>query len=588
MMKRLLLPILVVGLGVGLLTALPSPAAESAATAEKISKLIEQMGSNEFDDRENAQKQLDAIGEPALEALKKAMSNEDTEIRRRAEELVKVIEQRTESSKLIQPTKIHLVYKDTPLPEAIADFAKKSGFHITLHDPEGKLKDRKITLDTGETVFWTAYDKFCAAANLVEATQEDLNQQAQPGQPGGPGNVPNPQPNPLPPIRKVPVQPIQPQAQQQLKVQMLAAVETPVAEEVPQKVAQQPATKPAVQPEPPVQVKPVPPIVVGPGPNPQPPAQLQPGQVMLKDGKPKDNPTTDYSTSFRVRPLEKMDNATPEIGQFAVGLQVSPEPKITWQNLIEVTITKAVDNKDQTLAQAVTETPNPPAIGFGGPGGGIRGIPIGPGWNVVAPALHQEVPVYFKKGEKKSKTLKELTGVIKAQVLSPAKAVITTDDVFKSANKTFQGGDKGSIKIIEATKADNGQVRVKFEMQAPLDVVPANSGVGGPANGPWGGPGPILPQGKQLQVQGQLGAVAIRPRPIGPQIGSGLQAVDDKGNVIPVQLQQQYVQDQNGAHLETIAIFQLTKEQTVAKLVYSGSRVVTVEIPFTLKDVTVP
>ena len=40
--------------------------------------------------------------------------------------------------------------------------------------------------------------------------------------------------------------------------------------------------------------------------------------------------------------------------------------------------------------------------------------------------------------------------------------------------------------------------------------------------------------------------------------------------------------------LEYIAIFQLAKEQQVAKLVYSGSRIVTVDIPFTLKDVTLP
>ena len=56
MMKRLLLPVLALGLGFGLLTTLPSPAAESAAAPEKIAKLINQLGSNEFEDREAAQK----------------------------------------------------------------------------------------------------------------------------------------------------------------------------------------------------------------------------------------------------------------------------------------------------------------------------------------------------------------------------------------------------------------------------------------------------------------------------------------------------------------------------------------------------
>ena len=93
------------GTGIGLLTTVPSPAAESTTATEKINKLIKQMGSNEFDDREEAQKQLDAIGEPAIDALKKAMSDEDTEIRRRAEDLIQKIETRTEGSKLLQPTK---------------------------------------------------------------------------------------------------------------------------------------------------------------------------------------------------------------------------------------------------------------------------------------------------------------------------------------------------------------------------------------------------------------------------------------------------------------------------------------------------
>ena len=52
----------------------------------------------------------------------------------------------------------------------MADLQKKSGFRIYLHDPEGKLKDRKITLDTGETSFWHAYALLCDKAELTEAS----------------------------------------------------------------------------------------------------------------------------------------------------------------------------------------------------------------------------------------------------------------------------------------------------------------------------------------------------------------------------------------------------------------------------------
>src|SRR5206468_1759599 len=93
----------------------------------------------------------------------------EAEVRMRAGMLVKAIETRTVSGSVLAPRKVHLVYKDTPLPDAVADFSKKTGYAITLNDPEDKLKDRKITLDTGEVPFWEALDQFCAKAGLVEA-----------------------------------------------------------------------------------------------------------------------------------------------------------------------------------------------------------------------------------------------------------------------------------------------------------------------------------------------------------------------------------------------------------------------------------
>src|SRR5262249_35212026 len=172
------------------------------------------------------------------------------------------------------------------------------------------------------------------------------------------------------------------------------------------------------------------------------------------------------------------------------------------------------------------------------------------GWGFNG-GVHQQLPVYLKKGAKASKSLKELTGVIAAQVLAEPKAVITTDDVFKSAKKTFRGGENGSITILEATKADNGQGKVKFEMQYPTAVVPAGgAGFNGGGFGRGGGinvpvplpPQPGLPQG--FQVQGQVQQIQIQVQGQGQQaiqivqpggiaiapgvVGNGLSAVDDK------------------------------------------------------------
>src|SRR5262245_49678718 len=60
-------------------------------TPERIARLIEQLGDDEFAKREAASKALEAIGAPALAALRKADSHMDFEVRRRAARLVKTI-----------------------------------------------------------------------------------------------------------------------------------------------------------------------------------------------------------------------------------------------------------------------------------------------------------------------------------------------------------------------------------------------------------------------------------------------------------------------------------------------------------------
>ena len=88
---------------------------------------------------------------------------------KRAETLVGNIEKRLETAAALKAKRVHLVYKDAPLNEALEDFGKQSGYHFALSDPENKLEDRTITLDTGDAPFWQAFDQFCDKAGLKEA-----------------------------------------------------------------------------------------------------------------------------------------------------------------------------------------------------------------------------------------------------------------------------------------------------------------------------------------------------------------------------------------------------------------------------------
>src|SRR5262245_59677087 len=60
-------------------------AKEQKRVTEEVERLIQQLGSRKFAEREAAGRRLDAIGEPALRALRRAeTASDDVEIRRQA------------------------------------------------------------------------------------------------------------------------------------------------------------------------------------------------------------------------------------------------------------------------------------------------------------------------------------------------------------------------------------------------------------------------------------------------------------------------------------------------------------------------
>src|SRR5262249_12542871 len=128
---RFLNPVLAVWLGLVSPVALPSPAAEGP-DSQRIAGLIARLGSGTFREREEAPRALEAVGAPALPALRQAARSSDPEVRRRAEELVRRITEPVESAKLVAPSRIRLNYQNTPVEQAVKDLAKQSGYPISL------------------------------------------------------------------------------------------------------------------------------------------------------------------------------------------------------------------------------------------------------------------------------------------------------------------------------------------------------------------------------------------------------------------------------------------------------------------------
>lgn len=557
---RTLLPALLAGLS---LLLAPAPAAEPDQAT--IRKLVEQLGSDTFAEREQASKALDAIGAPALQALREATKSRDAEVRKRAADLAGKLEKRLAAARVLSARAIHLVYKDTPLKEAVEDFRKKSGYPIVLHDPDGKLAGRTVTLDTGKVPFWTALERFCAAAGLTE------------GEPTGrPSIPPRGDGPPVPGVRIAPARravPVRPARR---------------GGEAPGAVAEKPVPP---QPAPPVPVPAQPRVqfnlVPGGGVVVQPvrdePIAVLPGQITLLAGKPPRLPA-DTTSSIRVRAVDRTLRPFPVgEGEMGVLLEISPEPRLRWLHTMTVTIDRAVDDADQKLSYVEPPTdPNQAAVGRIIVRGGIGG-PMwmgGNGMPWLQPSLsgvHHYAGIRLKKGDRASKTLKELSGTIAGTVLTDPEKLLVMTDVMKAAGKAVTRKEGGRIEVKAVEKQADGSVQITFEYEAPPDAVAETAG--GTAR-----------VARQIRVQQANGAVVILNTSSG-YTPYGLTLEDAKGNTIPATIRVNYRRNAGGVRIggrmEYVATVTPPNGATAepARLVYTGRRQTTVTVPFQLTGV---
>jgi hypothetical protein len=488
-MRSPLLPALLAGLGLVWLSGSPAPAAKPPGAAE-IRKLIEQLGSGSFTEREEATAALDAAGEPALAGLRKAVDSDDAEVRRRASELLKKIEHRVDAEHLMAPTKVSLSFKDTPVAEAVAELAKKAGGKVVLQDPAGKLRDRKVTLEAGEVTFWEALDRLSAAAGLAE--------------------------------EEVPFAPTGPSAAVMIAV---------------------PAAPGALPPAPILSKRPL--IRGGP--------MTVIGQLTLADGRPAAGATA-RAGALRVRatraPREGDDGL-----HVCLNLTVTAESNVRCQDLFIARIDKAVDDQGQELEPAAEAA-------FGR----RNQLVTQPGF------LVQQIPVRLTPGEKPSKSLRELHGTLSGRLLTDPRPVLAVDDVLKSAGKSVRGKEGGELKVLEVSRDASGEVTVRCELDVPPDVSPA------------GLPAFTSGRGRAMRVaeaEFQIAVSAASLRRTG-----GLCLVDDKGESIEhATVHAVMRRDARGLVREITVVAQPREGREAAKLVYTGCKMVSVEVPFTVKDV---
>jgi hypothetical protein len=622
MRTRYLVLALLFGLGLAAVAAVPAPAAAESAQAKKIAKLVEQLGSTSYDEREKAYERLDAIGEAALPALRKAARSTDAEVRKQANDLVSRIEKRVETTRILAPKMVQLKLKDATVSAAVTELRKVSGYNVTLYDPENKLKDRKVTLDTGKVTFWKALDLLCDKAGVVEGDPNSIRIVPPPGRLVPPGGKPLPLPA-RPPAKLPALKGAAPGGAAVARVAIAVAAKPPIA-----------PGGPAILP--------------APGPGGMPPGfrpwiPVQAGQIYLIPGTFKAEPT-DYATSFRVRASDNKMYGAARPKEIQLVLQVSAEPRLQWRRVLAVKVDKAVDNNNQKLSQTVDAFPAP---GLRGGGGFARpAIAIARPGIWWAGGMHQYTPVRFKKSDKESKTLKELKGTIQAEVNGESEALLIADNVLKAKGKTFRGKHGGSLMIESIAKDEKtGQLTIRFEMEQPNNTIADTTKQPDytvPAPKPVPLPGPRLKGAKgaaaaddaakraaeerkakaikdkrakeeaakeadkkkeaearrakeEAKPVAKKRALPARPgggpgainRPIYYHNYTGVTLRDDKGKVLPVSVQiTGWGKGGVDAKRTYQMIYQPAKEHgKVDKLVFQGRRAISVNIPFTLKDV---
>jgi hypothetical protein len=141
--------------------------AQSASPPEP-ADLVERLGSARYAEREAAARALEQLGRQAVPALQLGRESRDLEVRTRAEAILR----RVEGMVLTQPTMVRLDFGDVPLPEVVAELARRSGMKLALF-PENLpvWKTQRVTLQEPEALpFWKAIDRLCQVAAL----QSDL------------------------------------------------------------------------------------------------------------------------------------------------------------------------------------------------------------------------------------------------------------------------------------------------------------------------------------------------------------------------------------------------------------------------------
>jgi hypothetical protein len=143
---------------------LTSPAGAQAPVIAKtdsaLSRLIEQLGDVDYRKRDDAVLKLKAEGLKALPALREAINHPDAEVRRRATDLVPLLE----TTAILTPKRVTLKLENKPIRAVFEAIEKQTGYKVEMW---GTNNRSNYSFDFVDLPFWEALDRVCRATGMV-------------------------------------------------------------------------------------------------------------------------------------------------------------------------------------------------------------------------------------------------------------------------------------------------------------------------------------------------------------------------------------------------------------------------------------
>lgn len=130
------------------------------APQDGVEQLIRQLGDDLIETRERASDQLIRMGEPARDALVKASSSPDAEVKSRAAAILRTLDMHKELRLWLGPSPRVSLAGEMNLQEAVREFEKQTGQKVSCEPwPEGRFK-----IQLKDAPIWEALEAICKAS----------------------------------------------------------------------------------------------------------------------------------------------------------------------------------------------------------------------------------------------------------------------------------------------------------------------------------------------------------------------------------------------------------------------------------------